>query len=108
MTLNLTNNQIFMLLFLVILVAAVIVCSFIRRRQHKKNIEYAYHTTFVLDKMKKRTGVSHTNAQNISNTIIPDHVIRDMIPGIYLDKYFPESLLNSMPHRITRDISSRP
>ena len=87
-----------------IIVAILIVIALYKKQIAKRNnIDYAYN--IILNKNKRysntypKQNISTNNKNNATGTIIPEEIIRRMVPSDILDKYYPDSLKNNMPHR---------
>jgi hypothetical protein len=93
------NNNIYIAIF-VIIVLCVLGYWYMNRAKSDHHAT-TYHK-WILDPINKkilhRKNTEPTAPTNGSR--IPESAIRNMIPGVFLDKYFPDSLVNQMPHKV--------
>lgn len=84
------------------IIAAIIIVTlaiiYIIFRKRNKTKEVIFHKKWALEPKLNPIRFQETN-DTVSSSIIPEQVMRDMIPHMYLDKYFPESLVEQMPHK---------
>lgn len=81
---------------LIIIIACIIIFCVIKR----KSKDIVYHKKWIMDPKSSRPILIQT--KDDSDYLIPEQVIRDMVPGIYLDKYYPKSLTNLLPYNIKK------
>lgn len=82
------------------LIIFIIICIVIFCMLKKKNKDVVYHKKWIMDPKSSKPILVQT--KDDSEYLIPEQVIRNMVPGMYLDKYYPKSLTNLLPYNIKK------
>lgn len=96
---GLADKKYLIMIIIFLIAAGIIIYKGKILKKPEKKVDYAYN--IILDKKHRYSNVTKQNdpVANESSAIIPERVIRRMIPGDILDKYYPDSLKDNMPHR---------